>query len=53
MLKPVNLQSLDTIVNYVISLFNNVPVDDVLKVIRNKLHYGDIHMHGELLEIGS
>jgi hypothetical protein len=38
-LKTVNLQTLDTIISFdVVSPFTNVPVDEVLEVIRNKLH---------------
>jgi hypothetical protein len=40
-LKSVNLQSLDTLISFDISLFTNVPVDEALQVIRNKLHNDD------------
>jgi hypothetical protein len=40
LLKSVNLQSLDNLVSVDVSIFTNVPVDEVLKVISNKLHNG-------------
>jgi hypothetical protein len=38
LLKSVNLQSLDILVSFDISLFTNVPVNEALQVIRNKIH---------------
>ncbi|PNF31038.1 hypothetical protein B7P43_G17855, partial [Cryptotermes secundus] len=39
LLKTVNLHSQDTLVSFdVVSLFTNVPVDEVLQIIENKLH---------------
>jgi hypothetical protein len=39
LLKAVNIQTLDILINFsVVSLFTNVPVDEVLCVISNKLH---------------
>jgi hypothetical protein len=41
--KSVNLQSLDTLFGFdVVSLFTDVPVDEALQVIRNKLHNDEI-----------
>jgi hypothetical protein len=41
-LKPVNLRSSDALVSFdVVSLFTNVPVDEVLQVISSKLHNDD------------
>jgi hypothetical protein len=41
-MKSVNLQFLDILVSFgVVSLFSNVPVDEVLQVISNKLHNDD------------
>jgi hypothetical protein len=38
-LKSVKFQNVDTLVSFdVVSLFSNVPVDEGLKIIRNKLH---------------
>jgi hypothetical protein len=41
-LKSVNLQSLDNLISFDVSLFTNVPVNEALQVIRNKLHNDDI-----------
>jgi hypothetical protein len=38
LLKSVNIQSLDTLVSFDISLFTNIPVDEPLQVISNKLN---------------
>jgi hypothetical protein len=41
LLKSVNLQSLDTVASFDVSLFTNVPVNEALQVISNKLHNDD------------
>jgi hypothetical protein len=52
LLKSVNLQSLDTLINFdVVSLFNNVPVGTTLQVIRNKLHNKDTLAEGPVLHV--
>jgi hypothetical protein len=41
LLKPVNLQSPDTHVSFDVSLFADLPVDEALQIISNKLHIDD------------
>jgi hypothetical protein len=42
LLKSVNLQSLDTLISFDnVSLYTNVPADEVLQFIYNKLHNND------------
>jgi hypothetical protein len=51
-LEPVNLQSSDTLVSFdVVSLFTNVPVDEALQVIINKLHNDDTLVERSALQI--
>jgi hypothetical protein len=53
-LKYVNLHSLDTLVCFdVVSLFTNVPVDEALQVIRNKLHNNNTLAERSVLQVGS
>jgi hypothetical protein len=52
--KSVNLQILDTVVSFdVVSLFTNVPVDEALQDIRNKLHNDEILPEQYLLQVGA
>jgi hypothetical protein len=41
LLKSVNVQSIDTLVSFDVSLLTNAPVDEALQVISNKLHNDD------------
>jgi hypothetical protein len=50
-LKPVNLQSPDALVSFDVSLFTNVPVNEALQVIRNKLHKGDTLAERSVLQV--
>jgi hypothetical protein len=52
LLKSVNLQSLDTLVSfYVVSLFNNVAINEAVQVIRNKLLNNDTLAERSLLQV--
>jgi hypothetical protein len=52
LLKSVNLQSLDNLIGFdVVSLFSNVPVDEALQVIRNKLHNNDTLAERSVLQV--
>jgi hypothetical protein len=42
LLKSANLQSLDILVSFQVGLFTNVPADEALQVLSNKLHNDDI-----------
>jgi hypothetical protein len=52
LLKSVNLQSLDNLVSFdVVSIFSNVPVNEALLVIRNKLHNNDTLAEQSVLQV--
>jgi hypothetical protein len=52
LLKSVNLQSLDTIINFdIVCPLTNVPVDEALQVIRNKLHDNDTLVEQSVLQV--
>jgi hypothetical protein len=51
LLKSVNLQSSDTLVSFDVSLFTNVPVNEDLQVIRNKLHNNDTLAEPSVLQV--
>jgi hypothetical protein len=52
LLKSVNLLSLNILVSYnVVSLFTNVPIDEALQVIRNKLHNDDTLAERSVLQV--
>jgi hypothetical protein len=52
LLKPVNLQSQETLISFdVVNLFTNVPVDGALHVIRNKLHNDDMLVERSVLQV--
>jgi hypothetical protein len=52
LLKSVNLQPLDTLVNFdVVSLFINVQFDEAVQVIRNKLPNDDKLAERSLLQV--
>jgi hypothetical protein len=52
LLKYVILRYLNTLVSFdVLSLFANVPVDDALQVIRNKLHNDDTQTERSVLQV--
>jgi hypothetical protein len=46
LLKPVNLQSPDTHVSFDVSLFADLPVDEALQIIGNKLHIDEVCLAG-------
>jgi hypothetical protein len=50
-LKSVNFQSLDALISFDVSLFTNVPVDEALQVIRNKLHNDDTLAEHSVLQV--
>jgi hypothetical protein len=51
-LKSVNLQSSDTLVSFdIVSLFTNVPIDEALQVIGNKLHNDDTLAERSVLQV--
>jgi hypothetical protein len=50
-LKPINLQSLNTVISFdIICLLINVPVNEALQVIRNKLHNNDTLVERSVLQ---
>jgi hypothetical protein len=52
LLKSVNIQTLDTLLSfYVVSLFTNMPVDEALQVIRNKLHNDNTLAERSVLQV--
>ncbi|PNF18952.1 hypothetical protein B7P43_G14912, partial [Cryptotermes secundus] len=51
LLKTVNLHSQDTLISFDISLFTNVPVDEVLQIVENKLHNDVTLMEGSVLQV--
>jgi hypothetical protein len=52
LLKSVHLQSSDTLISFdVVRLLTNVPVDEALQVIRNKLHNNDTLVERSVLQV--
>jgi hypothetical protein len=52
LLKAANPRSQDTLVNFdVVSLFTNVPVDETLQIIENKLHNDDKLAEPSILQL--
>jgi hypothetical protein len=52
LLKSVNIQTLDTLVSFeVVSLFTNAPVDEALRVVRNKLRNDNTLAERSVLQV--
>jgi hypothetical protein len=52
LLKSANLQSSGTLVSFdAVSIFTNIPVDETLQVIRNKLHNDDTLVERSVLPV--
>jgi hypothetical protein len=47
----VKILSFDTLVSFDVSLFTNVPVDEVLQVISNKFHNNDTVLERSVLHV--
>jgi hypothetical protein len=54
LLKPIKIHSFDNLVSFdVVSLFTNVPVDETIQLIRNKLQNDRTLMERSSLEVGA
>jgi hypothetical protein len=52
LLKSVNLQSSDTLISFdVVSIFTNAPIDEALRVIKNKLHNDDALAERSVMQV--